>query len=77
MAGRTRSTPVNQHEILCRKGDELKERWGEVRYIDYTFHNGKQWTKVIRWEYKGADGIWHEIAWPDDVDDGGSAGPAC
>lgn len=76
MPGRTQSPPVDQFEILCCKAKKLEVRWGDVRYADYVLHNGRQWTRLVRWEYRNSNGLWVEIPWPYESDHEGCFDPS-
>ncbi|MDA8563978.1 hypothetical protein N9L06_05950 [Mariniblastus sp.] len=57
---KARSGP-SEHELLCQAGDKLAEQIGipvcDLRFINKTFHNGRQWTIEARWDQL-IDGQW-------------------
>jgi len=58
-----RSKPADPFEILCQLGDKLSEQYGQVRYVEYIWHNGRQWTIRADWE-RFENGEWTVIELP-------------
>ena len=58
-----RSKPNDPFDTLCRLGDKLKETYGQVRYSECVYHDGRQWTKKADWE-RFEDGQWVVIELP-------------
>ena len=58
--GTRKSKRPDPFEIICDFGDSLREKYGLVRYAEYIYHNGKQWTLKAGWE-RFVDGEWTEI----------------
>ena len=48
---------------LCQLGGKLIEQYGHVRYVEYIWHNGRQWTTKTDWE-RIEDGEWVVIELP-------------
>jgi hypothetical protein len=57
------SQPVNQFEIICHLGDQLRDEYGTVRYAEYIEHTGRQWTIRATWE-RLENGVWVTLELP-------------
>jgi hypothetical protein len=66
MRRRRNNTPADigaqTFTVAQRLAVRLGRKLEELRYVEIRFHDGRQWTRVARWEQR-IDGQWLEVDW--------------